>query len=154
VCYKVSDFTQIAYDNTNGWFYVNKSKFPNNQDPLAPASASVVGDGLISSFAEAVSRNSLPNMSVAVCVGTNQALLIKTGHTTVADLIAAYGNETIVYTLATPVTYQLSPRELTTLLGMNHIWSDAGQVSLTYRRSPKLVIDELIGRIEALEARN
>ena len=139
VCYKVSDFTQIAYDSTNGWFYVNKSKFPNNQDPLAPASASVIGDGLISSFAEAVSRNSLPNMSVAVCVGTNQALLIKTGHTTVVDLVAAYGNETVVYTLATPITYQLSPRELTTLLGTNNIWSD-GQVTVEYRADPKLYI--------------
>lgn len=38
-------------------------------------------------------------------------------------------NLQIVYPLATPVTYQLTPQEVTTLLGSNNIWADAGAVT-------------------------
>ena len=37
------------------------------------------------------------------------------------------------YMLATPVTYQLTPQEVTTLLGINNIYADCGDVSVTYR---------------------
>lgn len=35
---------------------------------------------------------------------------------------------TVVYPLATPVTYQLTPTEVTTLLGANNIWADTGEI--------------------------
>lgn len=38
---------------------------------------------------------------------------------------------TIVYPLAVPVTYQITPQEIPLLLGENNIWSDAGAVSAT-----------------------
>ena len=47
---------------------------------------------------------------------------------------------TVVYLLATPVTYQLTPTEITTLLGYNQITSDAGEIHLTYRADPNLSI--------------
>lgn len=37
-----------------------------------------------------------------------------------------------VYELATPITYQLTPQEVATLLGANRVWSDAGDISLVY----------------------
>jgi hypothetical protein len=36
------------------------------------------------------------------------------------------------YELATPVTYQLTPQEITTLIGTNNVWADTGNVSVTY----------------------
>ena len=39
----------------------------------------------------------------------------------------------LVYELATPITYQLTPTEVRTLLGDNNIWSDTGSVEVTYR---------------------
>ena len=39
---------------------------------------------------------------------------------------------TITYTLATPLTYQLTAVEITTILGENHIWADTGNSSVTY----------------------
>ena len=39
----------------------------------------------------------------------------------------------IVYPLATPVTYQLTAQEVSTLLGENNIWADTGDVNLEYR---------------------
>lgn len=42
--------------------------------------------------------------------------------------------------LAEPVTYQLLPANLNTALGENTIWSDAGDVSVTYRADPTLYV--------------
>lgn len=39
----------------------------------------------------------------------------------------------LVYELATPIEIPLTPVEITTLLGQNNIWSDAGITTLTYR---------------------
>lgn len=39
----------------------------------------------------------------------------------------------ICYKLATPTTYHLTPTEIATLLGNNTVWSDAGDIALTYR---------------------
>ena len=38
----------------------------------------------------------------------------------------------LVYKLATPQTYQLTPTEIATLLGDNTIWADTGDVTVTY----------------------
>ena len=38
----------------------------------------------------------------------------------------------IVCPLVTPQTYQLTPQQISTIRGENHIWSDAGNVSATY----------------------
>lgn len=39
----------------------------------------------------------------------------------------------IVYTLATPQTYQLDPVTLSALKGQNHLWADCGDVTVTFR---------------------
>ena len=42
----------------------------------------------------------------------------------------------IVYPLAEPLTYQLSPQQVTTLLGKNYIWADTGDSTVTYFTEP------------------
>lgn len=39
----------------------------------------------------------------------------------------------VVYSLAAPVTYQLTPEEVTALLGENNVWADTGDVTVTYQ---------------------
>lgn len=41
----------------------------------------------------------------------------------------------VVYELATPVTYQLTPQEIQTLKGANNIWADTGDVTVEYLAS-------------------
>ena len=48
-----------------------------------------------------------------------------------------------VYYLATPQTYQLTPQQLLTLLGTNNVWSDIGNVSVTYPADTKMFIEKL-----------
>lgn len=50
----------------------------------------------------------------------------------------------IVITLATPQTYQLTPQEVETLLGVNNIWADTGDTSSTYKADTKRYIDNKI----------
>lgn len=52
----------------------------------------------------------------------------------------------VVYKLAPPITYQLTPQEVKTLKGQNHVWSNAGDVDLTYVADTKLYIDNKIAQ--------
>ena len=38
----------------------------------------------------------------------------------------------VVYPLTTPVTYQLTPTEIRSLLGINNVWADCGPVNVRY----------------------
>ena len=50
---------------------------------------------------------------------------------------------TVTYELATPITYKLTPAEVKSLLGVNNIWSNAGDVTAEYRADMKLYIKRL-----------
>ena len=56
---------------------------------------------------------------------------------------SAVENGQIVYELDTPQTYQLTPIEVTTLFGDNVVWSDAGDVDVTYRADIQKYIQKL-----------
>ena len=62
---------------------------------------------------------------------------------------AALDGAQVSFLLTTPQTYQLTPTEVKTLLGENHIWADTGNTSVTYRADPTLYID---GKVAALTA--
>ena len=49
----------------------------------------------------------------------------------------------LVYPLAEPQTIQLTPKQVTSLLGINHISADCGNVEVVYRADTKLYIDSL-----------
>ena len=54
---------------------------------------------------------------------------------TVGDFKAwlASNNLQVVYELATPLTVQLTAQQVSSLAGTNHIWSDAGDVTVEYK---------------------
>ena len=54
-----------------------------------------------------------------------------TDYANVNELVAALGSEMIVYELATPLEYDLTPTEIQLLLKKNNIWSDTGAVDAT-----------------------
>lgn len=67
---------------------------------------------------------------------------------TAADTVMQFS-----YTLGTPVTYQLTPTEVTTLLGDNTIWADTGDTEVEYRADTKLYINKMIGDAETISTR-
>ena len=54
----------------------------------------------------------------------------------------------VVYELSAPVTYQLTPQEVRTILGSNNIWADTGDTAVVYRADPTLYIQKLTGSTE------
>ena len=85
--------------------------------------------------------NSTPQSDCEVAMTINQARIRVrddryTGDTP-ANFKEAVKGVKLVYELAQPLTYQLTPTQIQTLLGDNTVWADAGSVSLTYaaRRS-------------------
>ena len=61
----------------------------------------------------------------------------------------------IVYELATPLTYQLTPQQINTLLGSNNIYSDVGSIAdVQYPADTKLYIDGKIAELQALVLEN
>ena len=94
-------------------------------------SYSVANETSSTVFAELDNVVSIGNSSLS-----SYSILVKDSqYTEVAAFLAARGDTEIVYTLATPVPYQLTPAQVTMLAGANAIWTDDGALSLTYRVS-------------------
>lgn len=56
----------------------------------------------------------------------------------------------VVYKLATPVSYTLTPGQVKTLLGVNNVWADTGNIlSVTYPADTKLYIDKKFAELSA-----
>lgn len=49
-----------------------------------------------------------------------------------------------------PQTYQLTPQEIRTLLGVNNMWSDGDSMDVTYVADTKMYIDNKIAALQAL----
>ena len=57
------------------------------------------------------------------------------------DFQSALSGVQLAYPLATPLTVQLTPNQMSTLLGQNNIWADTGDVAVEYRADTKRYID-------------
>ena len=58
----------------------------------------------------------------------------------------------LVYELATPLTIQLTPTAVKSLLGQNNIWADTGDIDKAeYQRDATTTINDILARLEALE---
>ena len=84
--------------------------------------------------------------SIVFGSGNPYIYVVVPGGSTVEAVCAwlAENNVTIVYPIATQLTYQLTPQEVTTLLGVNNIWADTGGVSVTYRADATKYINKKI----------
>lgn len=90
------------------------------------------------------------NFTAYVADGNYIGLRLSADYTTV-DQVKAWLSEnptTFVYRLATPLTYQLTLTEISTLLGANFIWSSAGSVDVTYRADIQRYIQKLTAPTE------
>lgn len=69
-------------------------------------------------------------------------------YSTASDFMANCGDVQFVYPLATPLTYQLTPTQINSLLGENNVWSDTGETEVIYRADTSLYIQKLTGSTE------
>ena len=123
---------------------INGAKVPPNNQTVANA---------LCSHYSVVSRDSIYNSS-------NSALslipsgIIKVRDDNYSDAAAfktAMANVDFTYELATPQFYQLTAQQVKSLLGVNNVWADTGDVDVHYVRDLTITIDDILSRLEALE---
>ena len=51
-----------------------------------------------------------------------------------------------MFELATPITYQLTPAQITTLYGNNVIWADSGDMAIKYVRDTSIAINDALNQ--------
>lgn len=110
--------------NTSGIFYTDA---PNGIDDLYISN-------MFECFLPKGSSNALKNGQCRLNTNSRYINFKVTSCDTVDDFKAFLGDNTIqiVYTLATPVTYQLTPAQLTQLLGENNVWADSGDSEVDF----------------------
>lgn len=92
--------------------------------------------------------------TIAIPADNDMAMIYDTAYTDANTFKTAMSGVQLVYELAAPFTYQLTPQEVRTLLGQNNIWADTGNVDVTYQADTKLYIDNKISELQALVLEN
>jgi hypothetical protein len=68
--------------------------------------------------------------------------------TSLSDFTANRGNVEFVYPLATPIEYDLTPGQVTALLGINNLWADTGDIEeLAYPADTRMYIERRLAEI-------
>lgn len=77
--------------------------------------------------------------------GTQNRILVRdTTYSNTVDFKTAMSGVQLVYPLATQQTYTLTPTDVSTLLGENNVWADAGDVEVVYVRDLNITINNLL----------
>lgn len=74
----------------------------------------------------------MPNGSFKT-YANNANIAVKLTGITVSNAQTMLSSVQLVYELATPVTYHLTPTEVRTLLGQNNVWADTGDTEVVYK---------------------
>ena len=140
-----------TFNGSESWYLSNsgmrcQTPMPANAKPNS-ADATLVG-AISNEFVEISPNRTWDGASGAgFGIDTNRQLNVcQTGEKTMTvdawKTWLASHNMQIVYPLATPITYNLTPTGVKSLLGINNIWSDAGDVDAEYRADTKLYINK------------
>lgn len=98
---------------------------PTSSDTTHPIMATNI------EYAGVLTVANMPDASLAQAPGNTEVRIYDSAVTTLSEMLDKYGTGQFVYYLATPTTVQLTPTQVSTLLGQNNIWADAGTVEVT-----------------------
>ena len=130
------------------WNYQSSQQRFNTSDlallAKKPSSSSTALNALCECY-KVVSRNDFTDMTIAMA--TDGSLFCKdTNYTTKESFISAVTGQKLIYELATPLTYTLSPDDpIPSLLGVNNVFADTGNVAVDYHADPQLFIEKVTG---------
>lgn len=139
-CIDMGGRTWAYYASDNYFYAILPGRFTNAQ------SEGKIGLCSAYKFHGTVASSSVRNMPDKCFMFTSNAgqkyVYIKdSAYTAASDFSAWISGKQIMYPLAEPRTYTLTPAEIRTLLGANNIWADAGPVSVEYTADTKMYID-------------
>lgn len=144
----VVDRIMIPFSSFTGWGY-NAPYFyaysPTGARLKAAGDTNIISD--IYKNAGAVAVASMPNGTIKGRASDNTIYVHDDRATTTSALLALIGDNQTCYTLATPLTYTLTPSQITSLLGTNHVWADCGEVAVEYVADTKMYIDNIVASL-------
>lgn len=108
---------------------------------MSPVAVHSLTDNFCSCYKMCLSTNVIDG-GIATSVSGTNLYIRDTRYTTASELKSALSGQIFCYKLATPQTYQLTPTEVSTLLGSNTIQSD-GSMGLKYRADINKIIERL-----------
>lgn len=116
---------------------------------LAPASDSTQSPILCEALKpDTATRIYNQTAASTIGIGANGTLYAYApNYSTAADFKTAMNGVELVYPLATPIEYTLSPAQLATLKGSNNIWQDSGTVAVEYFCDTKLYINKVLAAL-------
>lgn len=107
-----------------------------------PSSQTVFANIISDRYATAPYFNDILTHNGEIAVNITGAINITDGrYSDASSFINAMADTQIVYELATPITVQLTPTEVKTLLGTNNIWADSGDITVKYGTDPYIIIN-------------
>lgn len=145
----VGDLTVYSAFQTGTYSCIKRYRLPNNANsvPYNTTHGAISDMGIeANAYFGSVHINEPNSASVDFAINTDGSLLaIYDPDTAIteSDFNTKYAGMQIVYPLATPQTYQLTPQQLMTLLGTNNVWTDIANVSVTYPVDTKMYIEKL-----------
>ena len=149
------------FDGTEAWNQTGTNPYFSTPIPSAPMNTS---HGWCSHFPWAVIRSGNTNLGADALNGTSGFALFRPGSgvastaaewaSWLAEQAAAGTPVQMVYPLYRPVEHTLTAEELTMLPGVNRIWSECGDVTLTYIADTKKYVDDRIAALTALILEN
>ena len=107
------------------------ARFVATPNPIAKGSSTIICEVLQTSTNTAIYAGSVDK---AIAVHTNGTIWVRdTDYTDKDDFKTAMDGKYAVYELATPIEYDLTPVEITALVGTNNIWGDTnGNAEVEY----------------------
>ena len=143
----LGDYTWTYYTSgTHPVFYTGMpgSYIPEKYSSLTEAGVicSIYPNGMYAETRSILARD-LPNKSFSWISATSNILFRDDSYTSASDFETAMSGVQVVYPLKIPLTVQLSPSQMQTILGQNNIWADTGDVAVEYHADTKLYIQKL-----------
>ena len=127
----IADLGGLVWTYTTGDSYAGSPYFASGNVADKKAGSNNM---ICSQYAVGVNRGAIQDCIIAPWNSTNALSLAcrDDRFTDAATFKAAMDGVQLVYELATPITYQLTPQEVATLLGNNNIWADTGDTTVKY----------------------
>lgn len=153
------DIGEYTFTGTEAWsasptahrFYVNFfNRYLPNPIATLKTGANDEQNAITSVFGKCVYKNADGVAYFAFPSNNQQFVVNEPSAETVDDIKAIVAGTQLVYELATPITYTITPQEIRTLLGVNNIWADTGDTSVTYRADTKLYITKELSASQKL----
>lgn len=141
----IVDLGTLNWGYNSGYgFYVNR------ESSLLPANAKAFDAGTKANIVcsayktETYSKTTSGDYPMCIGLGTTFFAVSDTRYDNATSFKTASSGVMLCYELATPQTYQLTPQEVSTILGQNNIFADTGNVTVQYRADTKLYIDKVL----------